>query len=209
MASRFTPRLRSNMPLLLETFDQRSEQWHAARRGRITASVAAACLGLHPHTGPLTAYKQIKGLSRFEGNNYTDWGNRYEPEARNAYECMTGNLVSETGLWVHPKYDFLAASPDGLIGDDGCLEIKCGRLPDDYPYVPLAHRIQMLVQLACTERQWCDYFVYAHQPDGSIRTQYNRVKPSGLPGLIKKLEAFYQTYIVPGVEPPKRTRKKK
>lgn len=185
------------MPLVHE--DQRSAAWHAARSGKITASLAAACLGLDPHKSRAAAWRAIKGEKQGE-NRHMRWGTEFEPVARREYETLSGNLVDETGFWVHPEYDWLGASPDGLIDADGLLEIKCpGKLPTA---IPLHHRIQMLIQLACTGRKWCDYFVFTH--DGYFT---RRVFPVGIPGLIRRLDAFRREFVLADVEPPRKRRK--
>jgi len=92
-------------------------------------------------------------------------GTETEPEARSAYECATGNFVALTGFHLHPSIQYCGASPDGLVGDDGLLEIKC---PTTAKYlrwveageVPDEHKPQMLLQLACTGRKWVDFCAY-------------------------------------------------
>lgn len=198
------------MPLLKA--DQGSDAWKSHRVGRITASVAAGALGLHPHMSRQEAWRSVLGIQKDKGNDATRWGIQFEPAARAAYEVETGNFVTETGLWVHPKYDWMAASPDGLIGTDGGVEIKCsGKIP---PMVPIYHRIQCLVQMLCTERSWIDYYVFVvrgtdHNGNPVAETFRKRVYLAGEAWLIRKLEEFYQTYVVPSVEPPRKARKKK
>ena len=73
-----------------------------------------------------------------------------------AYESLTGHNVCATGLWCHPKISWLGASPDGLIGQDGVLEIKCPvyRIHDSVPkhYMP-----QVQAEMEMTARSWCDF----------------------------------------------------
>lgn len=92
-------------------------------------------------------------------------GTDLEPEARDLYVKETGNQVEETGFWQHPELDFVGASPDGLVGDDGLLEIKCPMLETHIGYiedyiVPEDYRPQMALQMACTGRKWCDFVSY-------------------------------------------------
>lgn len=188
------------MPPLLH--EQRTQEWLDARRGKVTASLAAACLGLDPYTSPKMAWKKISGLVDNElQNRHMQWGVQFEAKARLDYEVESGNFVETTGLWVHPTCEWLAASPDGLIGADGLCEIKCPT--DTPPRVPIHHRIQMLIQLACTERAWCDYYAWA----GPQKTLLRRVYRAGLPGLICRLKSFYETYVLTATEPPRRKRK--
>jgi hypothetical protein len=157
---------------------------------------------MNPHMSRQEAYRRALGIQSDGGNRHTRWGSEFEPIARSAYEVATGNMVMTTGFWVHPKFDWLGASPDGLIGGDGLVEIKC---PTACPEsVPLAHRIQMLVQLIVTGREWCDYFVWTHE-----KTFLRRVHLAGEAGLLRRLEAFYHDHVLAKVEPPRKKRSKK
>lgn len=182
---------------------QRSDEWHLLHRNRITASAAAACLGLSTYDSRQKAWRSILGLQdATPENSYIQWGERIEPVARKSYEVLTGNIVTEAGFWVHPVYDWLGASPDGLIGKDGLVEIKCpgmgniGKLPTS---VPITHRIQCIVQLAVTGRKWVDYFSFV---DGGYFLK--RIFRSGVDGIVAKLKKFYETYILTGIEPERK-----
>lgn len=189
---------------MLLKVDQGSPEWHAARARMITASTAAACLGLHPHDGPLTAWKRITGRSKDSPNRHTRWGLEFEPRAASSYEVETGGLCRETGFWVHDDYPWLGASPDRLVGQNGLAEMKCRQKLDES--IPLYCRIQMIIQLECTNRSWCDYFCWC----GDHSTFCQRIYRSpGAAGLIRKLEIFYQTYIVSDVAPARRKSKRK
>lgn len=90
------------------------------------------------------------------------WGTDIEPVALEAYQLHTGNFVTEAGFIVHPKYGFVGASPDGLIDDDGGLELKCPKdsvvhierfvngMPEEYK-----HQVQGCMWV--TGRQWWDF----------------------------------------------------
>lgn len=187
---------------------QRTDAWLSARRGKITASLAAACLGLDPHTSRQKAWRTILGMEKRHSNKHTNWGEENEPVARLEYEIETGNIVEETGLWVHPGFPWLAASPDGLVGPDGVVEIKCPTYTAQS--VPLHHRIQMLIQLACTERKWAHYYSWGVDKETRQPTRFfATVKRAGIVGLIVKLGDFYDRYVATGVEPPKRPRKRR
>lgn len=178
---------------------QRSPEWHAARKGRITASLAAAILGIDPHKGPLAAYREIVGPHKDRDNQDKAWGREFEPAARSSYECETGLCVFETGFWTHPTLDWLGSSPDGLVNAKGLLEIKCPRnIPTE---VPPQHIVQMAVQLACTDREWCDY--YAWSQAGSFKHRLTRCREHES-GMLVLLKTWYEKHIVAGVEPPRR-----
>lgn len=95
-------------------------------------------------------------------------GTLTEPEARCAYSFFQDADVTEVGLVPHPTITHTHASPDGLVGADGLLEIKCmqpkghGELLKSEK-IPPRYLTQMAWQLACTGRQWCDFVAY--QPD--------------------------------------------
>lgn len=181
---------------------QGSPEWSEARRGKITASIAPACLRLDGHKGPLAAYNQITEASVVYDNKFMVWGRRHEPEARQVYEAETGLLVIETGFWVHPEHPWLGGSPDGLAGNDGLIQIKCPQvLPES---IPLGHRIQCLVELAVTGRQWCDYFAYVpEQQDGKNYFMRRIQRCQGIAGLIERLQRWYVAHIVAKVPPPR------
>jgi hypothetical protein len=98
-------------------------------------------------------------------NEYIEWGIEQEPKAREAYMAKTGLVVEEVGFVDHPILPMAGASPDGLIVPDGLIEIKC---PTTATHIATLlggdlnekHRLQMLWQMACTGRKYCDYVSY-------------------------------------------------
>ncbi len=153
----------------LNTFQ--GDAWLAQRQGRITGSRVAAILGLDKYKTADDVLREMvreaRGAEReFTGNEATAFGHEHEPHAIEAYEEQTGQLVISTGLHVHPVHDWLAASPDGLIGHDGLIEVKC---PFRATYTTLAevphYAAQIQLQLVCTGRDWCDFVVWR---DGQI-----------------------------------------
>lgn len=190
------------MPLLV-TSQGGTPEWHEARLRRITSSNAAACLGLNPNVSRQKAWRVIMGREIVKDNDFMKWGRDREAHAREEYEIETGRLVAETGFWVSGVYDWLGASPDGFVGGDGLLEVKCpGELPDS---VPVQYRIQMLVQMIVTGRKWCDFWAWT--PNG--KTFLRRVHLAGEAGIIRKLEAFYQNHILTDTEPPRKKPKRR
>lgn len=189
------------MPLLVR--DQRSPEWHAARANRITASIAAACLGMDPFKAPMGAWKTITGQSKFDGNKHTAWGVEFEGEARQAYEIASGELATETGFWLHESQSWLGASPDGLCGDAGGCEIKCpSKLPES---IPAHHEIQMRVCMAVCDRQWWDYFAWSQAGHFLQRLPRDVAFEQWL---LTKLAAWYDAYVLPKICPPRRKRVK-
>lgn len=110
--------------------EQRTPEWFAARKGKITGSRVGAILGHNPHSTREDVMREMVrdhfGAKReFEGNDATRWGEEHEPYAKAWYEKHTGRTVDTTGFVVHEQYPFLAASPDGLVGMHEGVEFKC------------------------------------------------------------------------------------
>ena len=113
---------------------QGSEEWIACRLGNITASRIKDVMA-KTKTGPSASRKNYAAelaLERMSGskaerfvNAAMTHGTENEPFARAAYELMTGQMVDEVGYITHPSIERSGASPDGLVGDHGVLEIKC------------------------------------------------------------------------------------
>jgi putative phage-type endonuclease len=160
---------------------QRSEEWFAARAGKVTSSrvadvVAKTKTGTSASRANYMAELVIERLTgtpaeRFS-NGAMQWGTEKEPEARERYQIESGNLVDEIAFVQHPRIAFSGASPDGLVGDDGLIEIKC---PNSATHIetllsqkiPDKYQLQMLWQMACTQRSWCDFVSYdPRMPEG-------------------------------------------
>jgi putative phage-type endonuclease len=112
--------------------------WLALRAGRFTASRMADLLA-RTKSGPATSRANLITLLAVERitaqcvetyqNGAMARGIELEPTARSAYESHVGALVEEVGFMIHPELTFVGASPDGLVGSDGLLEIKCPSAP--------------------------------------------------------------------------------
>jgi hypothetical protein len=161
---------------------QGSPEWYAERAGKFTGSRFADVLARSKSSGkPLKAYDDL--LEQIAAERVTldyedgltaralKWGHEVEPFGRNAYEVETGNIVQQVGFIVHPQFDFAGASPDGLVGLDGGLEIKCpisktvhlarfrhGMEEDHLPQVQGAMWV--------TGRKWWDFISYDPRPKG-------------------------------------------
>jgi hypothetical protein len=89
-------------------------------------------------------------------------GTDLEPIARSAYEVDKGVMVTETSFVQCPGIEMAGASPDGLVGEDGLTEIKCPNTAQHVEFlrtgkIDSGYELQMLFQMICTGRQWCDY----------------------------------------------------
>lgn len=145
--------------------EQRSEAWFEAKKGKMSASNAETILangkGLETYIYNLMAEYYSKGEKVHYTNADIERGILLEPEAKIEFEFYTGLEVKEVG-YVELN-DYILVSPDGLIGEDGLIEIKC---PNDSVYFKLLlsdnikpeYIAQMQMQLYVTDRQYC-YFV--------------------------------------------------
>ena len=148
---------------------QGSEEWLQARLGFVTASrVSDALAGKDTETRKnylwqLVAERLTKTQQAgFAPNAAMIRGTEQEPIARAAYEAHSGVFVDQVGFVLHPTIKWLGASPDGLVGDDGLVEIKNPNTATHLQYrkagkVPTKYKNQMMLQLACTQRKWCDF----------------------------------------------------
>jgi len=150
--------------------EQGTVEWFAARCGKVTASRVADIIA-KTKTGFSTSrdnYMAQLVCERMTGkpaesfsNAAMAWGSEQEEFARAAYEAKADILVSEVGFITHPRIEMSGASPDGLAGD-GLVEIKCPNTATHIATlldqkVPEKYNIQMMWQMACTERPWCDF----------------------------------------------------
>ncbi len=150
--------------------DQGTTEWFAARCGKVTASRVADVIA-KTKTGYSTSrdnYMAQLVCERMTGkpaesfsNAAMQWGTDTEPFARAAYEAKVEILVTEVGFITHPWIEMSGASPDGLA-DDGLVEIKCPNTATHIATlldqkVPEKYITQMMWQMACTERLWCDF----------------------------------------------------
>jgi putative phage-type endonuclease len=163
----------------MHSMDQRSADWHAVRLGKATASrisdvVAKLKDGKTPGAGRKNYAAELM-LERLTGvpkmipcTAAMQHGIDTEAEARAAYEKHALCGVTEVGFCDHPTIPMSGASPDGLVGTDGLVEITCPQPATHFETleakaVPSQYVTQIMWQLACTQRQWCDFVSY--QPD--------------------------------------------
>lgn len=153
---------------------QGTPEWHAARLGRVTASRVADIMAT-TKSGPAASRKNYMMellCQRLTGNREESYinaamqrGTDLEPFARIAYEAHHCTDVVEVGFVLHPKIEWFGASPDGLVGDHGLIEIKCPNTAQHVDFLrdrkPDGKYIwQMHAQMACTGREWCDFVSY-------------------------------------------------
>lgn len=161
----------------IEYPEQRSSEWYELRETRATASDGGCIVGMNSHE-PQYKFLIKKVLKPpFESNMYCYHGTKLEQIATMVYEYRTNTKVTEFGLVAHPKYSFLAASPDGIVSKyklDGkhltknvgrMLEIKCPvrRQIKTEGYIkgvicPIYYWVQVQLQLECCNLDECDFW---------------------------------------------------
>tara|TARA_R110000868_G_scaffold226178_1_gene478737 strand:- start:930 stop:1535 length:606 start_codon:yes stop_codon:yes gene_type:complete len=184
---------------------QGTPEWLAERAGKVTASMVSAVLA-KPETAGYRDYQaQLVAeilTGKPQGSDYTNaamqFGTEMEPLARSAYEAETGFSVDEVGFCQHPTIDRAGASPDGLVGNSGLVEIKCPKVATHLAYliagvVPAGYKNQMLWQMACTGRDWCDFASF--RPDLPEHLQLFIVRFKRDPERIKELETAVVAFL--------------
>ena len=173
-----------------EELEQGTDAWRQARCGSLGASSVADALariksGWGASRANVMARLVVERLTGIPQDTYTNAAMQHgvdtEPEARAAYQFEVGVLVKQVGLIKHQTIAGTHASPDGLIGDDGLLEVKCPstathleRLLGDP--IPAKYFTQMQWQMACTGRQWCDYVSFDPRVPENMRLHIERVR---------------------------------
>lgn len=171
---------------------QGSAQWLLERAGHLTASRLKDALDFQKSGKEGAARRKLRiTLATERLTTYIEpifttadmmRGVELEPEARVHYECITGQLVEQIGFAQHDSIRWLGASPDGLVGADGLLEIKCprsssqielihsGEIPEDY-------QRQMDLQLIVMQRRFCDFMSYDPRLPDPYRSFMKRYQP--------------------------------
>jgi putative phage-type endonuclease len=151
--------------------EQGSAEWFAIRCGRVTASrvadvIAKTKTGWGASRANYMAELVAERLTGSPAEKFTNaamaWGNEKEDEARAAYEFRTGVVVGTVAFVPHPFIESSGASPDGYVGDEGMLEIKAPNTATHIETllggtIPAKYETQMLWQMACAKREWCDF----------------------------------------------------
>lgn len=170
--------------------EQGTDEWKALRLGKATASrMADICARTKTGWGASRAnYAAQLIAERLTGNvaeSYTnaamEWGTATEAEARAVYSFFQGVTVEAIDFVPHPKIEMSGASPDGLVGTDGLLEVKCPTTATQIETllkgaIPEKYILQMQWQMACTARQWCDFVSYDPRMPENLRLFVKRVE---------------------------------
>lgn len=168
-------------------FDQGTDEWLAERAGKVTASALSNVMMAKTTAGYQNYMAQMicerltgKPVDTFK-SAAMEHGNETEPQARAFYELESGNDVSECGFVQHPKLEMSGASPDGLIGSEGLVEIKCPQ-PSKHiknlmgGNIDKSYTLQMQWQMACTQRLWCDFVSFNPSFPDHLQIHIQRVQ---------------------------------
>jgi len=170
--------------------EQRSEDWFRARCGKATASRFNDVMATLKSGGEAATRKNyrtqlvIERLTGIPTETYTNgamqWGVEFEPLAATMYEAETGNVIEEVGFEEHFELE-AGASPDGLIGEDGLIEIKCPNSATHIEYLkgkslPKEYKAQVQGQLWITDRKWCDFVSYDPRMPANLQLFIVRVE---------------------------------
>lgn len=186
--------------------EQRTEEWYAARLGKVTASrvadvIAKTKTGYSTSRENYLAQLVCEVLTGKPAESYSNaamqWGVDQEPLARAAYESYQNVLVDEIGFVVHPTIWASGASPDGLVGELGMVEIKCPNTATHIDTlltqnVPGKYNTQMQWQMACAGRHWCDFVSFDPRMPTDLQLFVKRVDydPAYVAMLEKEVMSF-------------------
>lgn len=181
--------------------EQGSADWFAERCGKVTASRVADVIartktgfgaGRANYMAQLVAERLTGTVAESFSNAAMQWGTDMEPEARATYEFFTNATVEPASFVPHPSIAETGASPDGYVGADGLVEIKC---PNTATHIETLlsgsvvgkYVTQIQWQLACTKREWCDFVSFDPRMPATMSTFIKRVPRD--PEMIASLES--------------------
>lgn len=178
------------------TEKQGDDAWEVARKGRITASSISNVLAGHGTRSRFDYRMQLvmdlEGIADYRDSAiWFEDGRRYESYARGWYNWNVTE-VQEVGFVLHETYNWLGASPDGLVGDKGCIEIKYRKTLKTYhdsniKPIPRAYQSQMQTEMWVCEKEWCDYVNY-WRDEGAEKEQAHVRRIYRDEGRIRELE---------------------
>lgn len=169
--------------------EQGTPEWHALRCGKVTASRVADVMartksgwgaGRDNYMAELIAERLTGQPAEKFQSAAMKWGSETEAQAKAAYEFYGGEVIENIGFVGHPRIAMSGASPDGLVGDRGLIEIKC---PNTATHISTLlgavidnrYRMQMQWQMACTGRLWCDFVSFDPRMPEDMRCHVQHV----------------------------------
>lgn len=189
---------------MTEKIEQRTEEWFKICKGRVTGSNVGAILGLSPFMKPEDVMRRMvrdwhNAPSEFTGNAATEYGTFHEKIAKMDYEMKHVFYKEAQEVGFYTFQDWLGASPDGLIGDDGLIEIKCpygqrDKTPPVFKNIKqqMHYYAQIQVQLFVTQRTICAFYQWS--PHGSNK-ELVAINPVWLKENLPLLKIFYDAYL--------------
>ena len=191
----------------IAAIQQGTVEWHQLRLGKVTASRVADILaktksGASASRGNYLIELALQRVTKTIEESYTnaamEWGTQTEPQARVAYEVATGNFVDQIAFVNHPTIAGFGCSPDGLVANDGLIEIKCPNSATHWTYIkankpPEKYIIQMQAQMAVTKAKWCDFVSF--DPRMPERSQLLIVRVPRDPEFILFMEAEINQFL--------------
>ena len=174
---------------MIELVEQGTDAWKMLRCGKVTASrvadiIARTKSGYSASRDNYMAQLICERLTGTVAESFTNaamqHGTETEPYARLAYEVNQNVLVDQIAFVPHPTIEMSGASPDGLVGDDGLLEIKAPNTATHIDTllsesVPTKYFTQMQFQMACTGREWCDFVSFDNRLPEELQLFVKRV----------------------------------
>lgn len=186
--------------------EQRTPEWFTARLGKATASrivdvVARTKSGWGASRSNYMAQLVCERMTGTPQDSYVNGamqrGIETEPDALAAYSFYSNNDVIPVGFIDHPRIPMAGASPDGHIGEDGSLEVKCPQTNTHIETllngaVPEKYVIQMQWQMACSGRKWCDFVSFDPRMPEELKMFVRRIERSDedIEALEKAVEDF-------------------
>ena len=186
---------------------QGSPEWLAARAGSLGASQLADALArTKSGWGASRANLQAQLICERLTGNPTEtfcnaamqWGKDIEPQARAMYSLEAPEPVTEIGMVKHPTIKWTHASPDGLVGDCGLLEIKCPTTATHIATltgspIPDKYMKQMQWQMHLAERDWCDFASFDPRLPAPMQLHIRRVERDD--SLLVEIEAEVTAFL--------------
>lgn len=181
--------------------EQRTDDWFAARAGKATASsiykiLAKTKTGYGADRENYAAQLVAERLTGKPADGFStaamQWGIDTEASAREAYAIKIDDKPVEIGFVDHPAIAWSGASPDGLVGFDGLVEIKCPNTATHIrtlngAAIDKKYMLQMQWQMACTERDWCDFVSFDPRLPDEMQMHVRRVERDDT--LLSEIEA--------------------
>lgn len=187
--------------------EQRTDDWLSQRSGKVTASaiykvMAKTKTGYGADRANYHAQLVTERLTGLPSDSFTNaamqWGVETEAQARAAYAFSIDEPVTETGFHLHPMIAEAGASPDGLVGEIGLVEIKCPNTATHIATLTGAgidrkYLLQMQWQMTVTGREWCDFASFDPRLPEPLQLHVRRVERDA--DLIAEMEAEVSAFL--------------